>query len=129
MPKLPKEWQVYSSDKPAPPSRGFWRRLGARASGDRQSRPKSALLRALRRKLLPLVIYAACGAGIFWATFIDKPFTPNMGLSRHVNVPRDCDAARAAGMAPLIVGQPGYHPKLDADGDGIACEWNPSVEW
>ena len=34
----------------------------------------------------------------------------------------NCDAVRAAGAAPLYAGQPGYAPKLDRDGDGIACE-------
>jgi hypothetical protein len=35
---------------------------------------------------------------------------------------RNCDAARAAGAAPLYQGDPGYRPALDADGDGEACE-------
>jgi endonuclease YncB( thermonuclease family) len=35
---------------------------------------------------------------------------------------RNCDAARAAGAAPLYRGQPGYRPELDRDGDGVACE-------
>lgn len=35
---------------------------------------------------------------------------------------RNCRAARAAGAAPLYVGQPGYGPHMDGDGDGIACE-------
>jgi hypothetical protein len=34
----------------------------------------------------------------------------------------NCDAARAAGRAPLRRGEPGYSPRLDRDGDGIACE-------
>lgn len=34
----------------------------------------------------------------------------------------NCDAVRAAGKAPLHVGDPGYAKKLDRDGDGIACE-------
>ena len=34
----------------------------------------------------------------------------------------NCDAARAAGAAPLYQGQPGYSTKLDRDRDGIACE-------
>lgn len=34
----------------------------------------------------------------------------------------NCAAARAAGVAPLHRGEPGYSPKLDRDGDGIACE-------
>ncbi|TPF80210.1 excalibur calcium-binding domain-containing protein, partial [Bifidobacterium sp. UTCIF-24] len=34
----------------------------------------------------------------------------------------NCDAARAAGAAPLYQSQPGYSTKLDRDRDGIACE-------
>ncbi len=33
-----------------------------------------------------------------------------------------CDAARAAGAAPLHRGTPGYRDTLDRDGDGVACE-------
>ena len=39
----------------------------------------------------------------------------------------NCAAARAAGMAPIHIGQPGYRPALDADNDGIACE--PIPNW
>lgn len=35
---------------------------------------------------------------------------------------RNCDAARAAGAAPVYYGQAGYRPALDRDNDGIACE-------
>lgn len=35
---------------------------------------------------------------------------------------RNCAQARAAGAAPVRVGQAGYGPHLDRDGDGIACE-------
>jgi hypothetical protein len=34
----------------------------------------------------------------------------------------NCDAARAAGAAPLHRGDPGYRSGLDRDNDGIACE-------
>ena len=34
----------------------------------------------------------------------------------------NCDAARAAGAAPLTTDDPGYACHLDRDGDGIACE-------
>ncbi|MCA0337240.1 MAG: thermonuclease family protein [Actinobacteria bacterium] len=34
----------------------------------------------------------------------------------------NCAAARAAGAAPLRIGEPGYRPGLDRDKDGIACE-------
>lgn len=34
----------------------------------------------------------------------------------------NCNAARAAGVAPISRGSPGYRLELDGDGDGIACE-------
>ena len=34
----------------------------------------------------------------------------------------NCSEARAAGAAPLYVGDPGYRSGLDGDGDGVACE-------
>jgi hypothetical protein len=35
---------------------------------------------------------------------------------------KNCAAARAAGAAPLRVGEPGYRGALDRDKDGTACE-------
>lgn len=35
---------------------------------------------------------------------------------------KNCDAARAAGAAPVYAGDPGYGRHLDRDGDGAACE-------
>lgn len=43
---------------------------------------------------------------------------PNSGDAYFPN----CSAARAAGRAPLRLGEPGYRPALDRDGDGVACE-------
>lgn len=34
----------------------------------------------------------------------------------------NCDAARAAGAAPVLRGEPGYRSGLDRDDDGIGCE-------
>ncbi|MEQ8146002.1 excalibur calcium-binding domain-containing protein [Streptomyces sp. OP7] len=34
----------------------------------------------------------------------------------------NCDAARAAGAAPVHRGDPGYGSHLDRDGDGVGCE-------
>ncbi len=36
-----------------------------------------------------------------------------------------CNAARAAGAAPIYRGQPGYRQEMDGDNDGIACEPYP----
>ncbi|OYD66524.1 GmrSD restriction endonuclease domain-containing protein [Rhodococcus sp. OK302] len=35
---------------------------------------------------------------------------------------KNCAAAKAAGAAPVRIGDPGYGPHLDGDGDGVACE-------
>lgn len=44
--------------------------------------------------------------------------------SRHGRVFANCDAVRAAGLAPLRRGTPDYaaNPQLDRDKDGLACE-------
>jgi hypothetical protein len=34
----------------------------------------------------------------------------------------NCDAARAAGAAPISQGEPGYASHLDRDGDGVGCD-------
>ena len=49
------------------------------------------------------------------------PTSPHHRSSQDVYY-RNCDAARAAGAAPIRRGEPGYRPFLDADNDGIACE-------
>jgi hypothetical protein len=33
-----------------------------------------------------------------------------------------CDEARAAGVAPIYRGSPGYREGMDGDHDGVACE-------
>jgi hypothetical protein len=43
---------------------------------------------------------------------------PNAVLGSFPN----CAAARAAGAAPVLRGEPGYGPHLDRDNDGIGCE-------
>jgi hypothetical protein len=35
---------------------------------------------------------------------------------------KNCDAARAAGAAPVRVGDPGYGKHLDRGGDGVGYE-------
>ena len=37
-----------------------------------------------------------------------------------------CDAARAAGYENIPAGHPAYHPSMDGDGDGWACEPIPA---
>ncbi|MDD0859612.1 excalibur calcium-binding domain-containing protein [Arthrobacter alpinus] len=35
---------------------------------------------------------------------------------------QNCSAVRAAGAAPIRVGDPGFQSKFDRDGDGVGCE-------
>ncbi|CAM2760179.1 excalibur calcium-binding domain-containing protein [Skermania piniformis] len=58
------------------------------------------------------------------APLVDVPTveTPEPSRSGGATYYGDCDAVRAAGAAPLFLGEPGYRAKLDRDGDGVACE-------
>lgn len=49
----------------------------------------------------------------------DSPSAGSTGGSPYY---ANCAAARAAGVAPLHKGEPGYRSGLDRDGDGTACE-------
>ena len=56
-----------------------------------------------------------------------NPFAVSAGIVR-ARAPQagdywpGCNAARAAGTAPIYLGEPGYREDMDGDGDGIACE-------
>lgn len=56
-----------------------------------------------------------------------KPIAVSLGLMR-ARAPQEgdywpgCNAARAAGTAPIYIGEPGYREGMDGDGDGVACE-------
>jgi hypothetical protein len=47
-----------------------------------------------------------------------RRYTNNSGQVYYPN----CAAARAAGAAPVRIGQPGYASHLDRDADGVGCE-------
>lgn len=53
--------------------------------------------------------------------FLLSPWPPLTTL-KHIASGLNCDAARAVGLAPSLVGQPGYWGRHDRDNDGIACE-------
>ncbi len=50
------------------------------------------------------------------------PPTPTAAPAQGDVYYQNCAAVRAAGKAPLHVGDPGYSSKLDRDHDGMACE-------
>jgi hypothetical protein len=97
------------------------------------SRAKSYRDRRVRRlfeKLAAALMLAALvSAGLFSILHIHGAVENFEGAQyRAVDVYYpNCAAARAAGAAPIYLGQPGYRPGLDADNDGIACE--PFRNW
>ncbi|WP_235433852.1 excalibur calcium-binding domain-containing protein [Protofrankia coriariae] len=56
------------------------------------------------------------------ASIAPRPPTPAPATTASSVYYRNCDAARAAGAAPIYQGQPGYRAALDANHDGVACE-------
>jgi hypothetical protein len=46
-------------------------------------------------------------------------------IRRHHQASRNCASAYAVGLAPARRGEPGYWDHLDADHDGVSCEWWP----
>ncbi len=83
--------------------------------------------RAATRNAVVLVTAAAVVAGLAFGAMWSA------GANRHQAIVRSgapparayypgCNAARAAGVAPIYRGEPGYRPELDGDSDGVACE-------
>jgi hypothetical protein len=73
-------------------------------------------------KFFPLSILAASALSFGAVWIATSPSTASAAKgSASVYYP-NCDAARAAGAAPLRVGDAGYRARLDRDGDGRACE-------
>jgi Excalibur calcium-binding domain len=83
-----------------------------------------------RRGWIALVAVMCVGSALLWADRLELPFvrsSPEVRVwtsAKSVGPFRYCSEARAAGVAPIRRGQPGYADHLDADGDGIACEWS-----
>jgi Excalibur calcium-binding domain len=86
----------------------------------------------LMRYMVQPGLVALGSAAVIWAVFSYGPaLGPLLSFGSSPSVTqvsygpfRTCADARAAGAAPLLRGQPGYAYHLDADGDGIACEWS-----
>ncbi|MCC5611618.1 excalibur calcium-binding domain-containing protein [Nostoc sp. CHAB 5834] len=72
--------------------------------------------------LLPIA-----GLALFGLVKPSSEVSPPSKLAQSSTAPasayyRYCDQARAAGVARLYRGTPGYRPELNRDGDGIVCE-------
>lgn len=69
----------------------------------------------------PVTVTAAGAAGGGGAT-VPSQSEGRRGLADSPAYYPNCTAVRAAGKAPIRVGQPGYGRHLDRDDDGIGCE-------
>lgn len=63
------------------------------------------------------VVAATVAAAIL---MVASPYPPRDALN-HVLALSGCETAGALGVAGARQGMPGYHARLDPDGDGIAC--------
>jgi hypothetical protein len=61
-------------------------------------------------------------AALAWPVVRNLGRWPLSVAIRHAAATPNCAAARAVGLAPAYMGQPGYYPQHDRDKDGIACE-------
>lgn len=96
--------------RPAKPShRSSWPTFGLKVAGI----SLVVFLTVLISDRLP----AALDTAVRFTNGHQRANTPPLGA--HYS---GCDDARAAGVAPLYEGEPGYRPEMDGDGDGVACE-------
>ena len=98
---------------------------------------KRRLGRVLAAQVMGVAVIAGLMVGIFAALHSNGSLSEAGGWGRDVAVSQGwvrrktptagayysgCNDARAAGVAPLYAGEPGYRPEMDGDGDGVACE-------
>lgn len=72
------------------------------------------------RKILLVMLILMCT--ISYSAKSKKTKNKNSGKTKKELYFKNCKEARAAGYSNIRKGEPGYRPKLDRDGDGIACE-------
>lgn len=89
----------------------------------RQARAARTRARALSpRRILSLlmsvpIVAASAGLAMYLRT---SPYDPPVAVA-HLIAMAGCPAAMRVGLAPAAEGQPGYHLRNDAEGDGVAC--------
>jgi hypothetical protein len=129
MAKLPQGWRVYGRDDP---DRKFRLTKGLVARY-RATEVLGWPLTLHRFGLWSLIVIGLIALG--WRMLNREPPPPPPHPStwsaemraKHQAARPSCDAARAAGLAAASKGYPGYWPHLDADNDGISCEWSLGI--
>jgi hypothetical protein len=91
----------------------------------RSRRPIGFGRRYRRKTLTLLAVVTFLGIAYLVNPPAPSPWSQDM-TRRHHEARRNCNAARAVGLAPARRDEPGYWNHLDADNDGISCEpWQP----
>lgn len=103
-----------------------------RAAGGRGAKLRDRFRRLSRRRISrPFATFVIVALVIFAFELMqflqhrpseDRMIAVGMREAAYDTPFENCDAARAAGAAPVRRGQSGYGSHLDRDGDGVACE-------
>lgn len=94
-------------------------------------RKRSSLSARVRFAALVAAISVGAFAVTLFAVTPDAPGRPQ--LARYVETRTTdqhfsgCKAARAAGRHNIPASDPSYRPRMDGDGDGLACEPYPGL--
>lgn len=76
--------------------------------------------------VLALALFAAVAGWLRTPSpSLDFASAPRRAVTQSNVYYSNCNAARAAGVAPIARGMPGYRAALDRDDDGWACEPYP----
>src|SRR6218665_323388 len=94
-------------------------RLGPHALAKAQRRKRAAGRNAVVRAV-GTALLAGVAIGVVWTVGSAERGQATVGA--YAPYYPNCDAARAAGVAPLYPGESGYRPELARDSNGIACE-------
>lgn len=76
----------------------------------------------IKREVTKAPVDKVTRIGTYEAPVYTAPAPPSAPQSQASVYYQNCSAARAAGAAPVYVGEPGYGRHLDRDNDGIGCE-------
>ncbi|MGI9370706.1 MAG: excalibur calcium-binding domain-containing protein, partial [Ruegeria sp.] len=91
----------------------------AKRLGRAEAQRKQALspVRILTMVLALPITTGMIALGVYMRT---TDYEPTQAVA-HIVALAGCEAARAVGIGPVRVGEPGYHKRNDPDGDGVAC--------
>jgi hypothetical protein len=122
MEAAPSGWDI---DRLGPDRGRELRRLRRRLLADSRQQERAVARGRLRRKVRLAASAALLAVVVIGTTLaLFEVFSPWPVLTtlRHLTAAPSCAVARAVGLAPSRMGEPGYWLRHDPDFDGVACE-------